>query len=124
MNLQGVMYLFIILALVTTGIIIPWYIDGVAANAQTTSAISNLDVPQFSLYHVPWYLGGSFTAMVTAPIALIDFGVGYTGYMQTVLSVGAPGFDGWVMIIWYLVLGLLSATTMYIIYTIIAARAS
>lgn len=122
MNLTGIMWLFIILAIVTVMVIVPWYTSSVASDTAVATAIEHLKVPSFTTWHPNTGFLGTVESALSSPLAVFNFVVDYTSYINTVLNQGAPGFAGWMMLLWYCMIGLLSATTIYIIYTIVAAR--
>jgi len=122
MNLTGIMWLFIILAIATVFIIVPWYTNTVASDTTVATAVTHLKVPSFATWHPNTGFMGTIESTISLPIAVVNFVFDYTGYINTVLHIGAPGFAGWMMMLWYAMIGLLSATTIYVIYTIIAAR--
>lgn len=122
MNLHGIMFLFVFLSIITVFVIVPWYTDSVASDTTVTTAVEHLKIPSFATWHPNTGFLGAVESVISAPLAAFNFVVDYTSYINTILNVGVPGFSGWMMLIWYCMIGLLSATTIYIIYTIIAAR--
>ncbi len=122
-NMTGIFYVFIIMAVVLSFIIIPWYINGVASDTGVSTAIQKLAMPQYQ--RIDAGLGGAagtVVSFITTPISVISFVVGYFVYVNTLINMDVPGMVGWLSWIWYLIIGLFAAAMLYIIYSILAAR--